>query len=283
MVYVTPVPAAFVSGQYYEEAGNEYYLSPAKLEADYSPVRFEREIRLFRSYCSAGAVLDVGCSSGAFLYHLNRSFPGDYETLGMDRSSAPLDYAESRAVRVVRGDFLSAGFGGRTFDAISFWAVMEHLLEPRRFLDRAYDLLKPGGICFVLVPNFESFAVRMLGPRYRYIYPQHLNYFTRKTIMTFCGSSFEARALRSMHFNPVVIWQDWRRHGREVSNTERANLLSRTTRYKSLPLLKPLKWVYAAGERFLGSMFLADNIVIVLEKPQAGSKLVGTAHQNKNA
>src|SRR5215471_13101037 len=78
MIYLNPVPAEFVSGQYYErEAG--YYLSPAKLQSDYADVRFERELRLFRKYCQNGSVLDVGCSSGGFLYQLNRSFPGAYE------------------------------------------------------------------------------------------------------------------------------------------------------------------------------------------------------------
>src|SRR3954466_7434941 len=67
MTYANPVPAEFASGQYYGEAGAEYYLSAAKLESDYAPVRFEREMRLFRRHCSRGSVLDVGCSSGAFL------------------------------------------------------------------------------------------------------------------------------------------------------------------------------------------------------------------------
>src|SRR6478735_8710845 len=70
MLYVNPVPARFASGEYYDAEGADYYLSPAKLESDYAPVRFERELRLFRRHCRRGAVLDVGCSSGAFLYQL---------------------------------------------------------------------------------------------------------------------------------------------------------------------------------------------------------------------
>ena len=67
MLYANPVPAKFASGQFYDQTGADYYLSPAKLESDYAAVRFERELRLFRKYCAGGAVLDVGCSSGAFL------------------------------------------------------------------------------------------------------------------------------------------------------------------------------------------------------------------------
>src|SRR5256714_10811674 len=113
MIYVNPCPAEFASGEYYEQAGAGYYLSPAKLESDYAGVRFERELRIFRSHCSAGAVLDVGCSSGAFLHQLNQRFPGSYQILGTDVSGPPLDYAESRGIPVRRGNFLEQDFGGR--------------------------------------------------------------------------------------------------------------------------------------------------------------------------
>ena len=111
MIYANPAPAEFASGQYYDRAGADYYLSPAKLESDYAAVRFERELRLFRKHCQGGAVLDVGCSSGAFLFQLNQRFPGCYQVLGTDVSGPPLDYAEGRGVAVVRGNFLEQEFG----------------------------------------------------------------------------------------------------------------------------------------------------------------------------
>src|SRR3954469_12188495 len=169
MLYVNPVPKEFASGDYYDTKGAEYYLSPAKLESDYASVRFQRELRLFHRYCQGGLVLDVGCSFGAFLFQLKERFPASYEILGTDVSGPPLDYAESRGVPVVRGDFIENDFGGRKFDAITFWAVLEHLSEPKRFGEKAASLLKSGGYCFVLVPNMSSLAVKLLGKRYRYI------------------------------------------------------------------------------------------------------------------
>jgi 2-polyprenyl-3-methyl-5-hydroxy-6-metoxy-1,4-benzoquinol methylase len=264
MIYANPVPAGLASGKYYDEAG-AYYLSPAKLESDYAGVRFERELRLFRRHCNRGAVLDVGCSSGAFLHQLNRRFPGAYDVVGTDASGAPLDYAESRGLPVVRGDFLQQNFGGRKFDAITFWAVIEHLLEPKAFLDKARSLLKPDGVCFVLVPNMSSLATRVLGARYRYIYPQHLNYFTRSTLLKLVEGRFAVIETGSTHFNPIVIAQDWRGGGKEVSNEERASLLKRTTAYKQRPWMKPVKMVYGLTEKALGAFTLADNLVAVLQ------------------
>ncbi len=266
MVYANPVPAGMASGQFYDTEGADYYLSPAKLESDYADVRFERELRLFREFCPSGAVLDVGCSSGAFLFQLKKRWPGDYEILGTDVSGAPLDYAESRGVPVVRGNFLELDFSDRTFDAITFWAVMEHLAEPKRFLEKAHCLLKPNGLCFVLAPNFRSLAVRLLGAQYRYVYPQHLNYFTAQTLARLVAPRFEVIETRFTHFNPIVIWQDWQGGGREVSNQERGALLQRTTAYKQKAGMKPIKSLYTLAEKSLATLGLADNVALVLRK-----------------
>jgi 2-polyprenyl-3-methyl-5-hydroxy-6-metoxy-1,4-benzoquinol methylase len=266
MIYADPVPEAFASGTYYQDAGMDYYLTPAKLQSDYSTVRFERELALFRRRCLSGRVLDVGCSSGAFLFQLTRRFPGSYQVLGTDVSGPPLDYAASRGVPVLRGDFLTHDFGVNRFDAVTFWAVLEHLVEPRAFLRKVWGILEAGGLCIALVPNMKSLAARFLGMRYRYIYPQHLNYFTRATLTRLASERFEIVESRSMHFNPIVIWQDWRRGGAEVSNSQRAQLLQRTTSYKQNRWLKPLKGLYRVTERLLGLLTLADNVALVLRK-----------------
>jgi hypothetical protein len=69
-----------------------------------------------------------------------------------------------------------------------------------------------------------------------------------------------------MHFNPVVLWQDWRRNGGEVSDAERAQLLARTTALKQGRANKLLKAAYAAVEWTLGRLHLADNVVVVARR-----------------
>jgi|SRR5579859_1051956 len=264
MIYANPVAETMASGAFYDQAGGEY-LATDKLEGDYADVRFERELRLFRSYCPGGSVLDVGCSSGGFLFQLKRRHPGKYDVLGADVSGAPLDYAEKMGVPVIRGDFRTQGFE-KSFDAVTFWAVMEHLFEPRMFLQKAASILKPGGHCFILVPNMDSLAVRLLGAKYRYIFAEHLNYFTPATLKQFAGRELKVMRLASTHFNPLVIWQDHRRGGREVPRAERARLLKRTNAWKQSRLWLPLKLIYRGTEMALGKLWLADNLVVIARK-----------------
>src|SRR5438067_2195765 len=148
MVYVEAVAEDLVSGRFYDQRA--FYLSPEKLESDYAPVRFERELRIFRTWCRTGEVLDAGCSTGGFLHQLRTRYGPAYDLLGTDIATTALDYAESRGLPVWRGAFLDLHLGERRFDAITFWAVLEHLAEPGKFLRKAAQMLKPGGHCFIL-------------------------------------------------------------------------------------------------------------------------------------
>ena len=264
MIYANPVPVEMATGNFYDRAGSEY-LTPEKLASDYAEVRFERELKLFRAHCPLGSVLDVGCSSGGFLYQLKQRFPGDYKILGTDVSTEPLEHAAKMGVPVVRGEFLIQKFD-EPFDAVTFWAVMEHLAEPKAFLQKAVSILKPGGHCFILTPNMNSLAVRLIGSKYRYIFPEHLNYFTAETMKKFAGAELKVVRVKSTHFNPLVIWQDFRAGEREVTRAERVKLLKKTTGYKQSPWMKPVKWGYRAAEAVLGAFGLADNVAIVARK-----------------
>lgn len=263
-IFANPVPSE-MTGDYYNNLGNPFYLSPEKLESDHASVRFERELRLFKKFCPRGVILDVGCSTGAFLFQLKSR--GDYQVVGTDISKPALDYARGRDLEIIGDSFLDHDFGETQFDAVTFWAVIEHLLEPRKFLGKAAKVLKSGGYCFILVPNMKSLAVRLLGKKYRYIFPQHVNYFTTGTLGNFCSrEKFEIVARGTMHFNPIVIWQDFRGQGEFVPDEQRAALLKRTTAYKQNPILKPVKTAYRFVEKMLGGLNLADNLFIVLRK-----------------
>src|SRR6185436_436274 len=123
--------------------------------------------------------------TGAFLFQLRTRFPDRYQLHGIDVSAPAIDHARTLGLEVQCAEFVKASFGSHRFDAITFWAVMEHLVDPRAYLHRAAELLRPGGWCFVLVPNLRSLAVRLLGARYRYFMEEHINWFDASTLRKF--------------------------------------------------------------------------------------------------
>lgn len=268
MVHADPLPAESTP-EHYDQLGRPYYLSPDKLQGDYASVRFERELRLFQRHCQEGDVLDVGCSTGAFLFQLQRRFPAHYRPTGIEISLAALDHARHQGLHVIGDSLLSHDFGPRRFHAVTFWAVLEHLPEPAAFVRRAADHLHPGGLLFALVPNLHSLAVRLLGPRYRYILNQHVNYFTPSTLTSLLTrQGLQVVDSGGSHFNPAVLWQDWRRGtDSPVADADRAALLRKTNRLKQSPWLRPALWTLGATERLLARAGLADNIWAVARKP----------------
>jgi len=105
------------------------------------------------------SVLDVGCSQGLVPILLGRE---GKSVVGIDTSSASIRTADERLVseqvnvrkRVsfVEGDFAVHGFDGAAFDCVVMGEVLEHLLEPERFIEAASRVLPPGGRLVITVP-----------------------------------------------------------------------------------------------------------------------------------
>jgi len=265
MLYVPSLAPEFASGEFYQKS--RYHLLQEKLVNDYAPIRYERELRLFCRFCPRGDVLDVGCSTGAFLYALRANWPAEYHVCGIDVAKHSLEYASLKGIRVINSDFPNHDFGSEQFDAVTFWAVLEHLVNPREFLAKACDCLRPKGHCFLVVPNSRSLVIRMIGAHYRYIMPEHLNYFDARTLRRLAEQDprWQIRMLKGMHFNPVVIWQD-RRHSRPVPEEERASLLRRTNAWKQNRRLLAARMLYRFAEALLSRTRLSDNLVMVLQR-----------------
>ena len=132
---------------------------------------------LLRKVLPDGHVLDVGCGDGRV--------PEPFVPYGIEISEELSRRADekmrSRGGYAVNASALDglAAFPDCSFEGIVMRSYLEHEDRPREVLERAFDKLKPGGVCFVRVPNFGSVNARLLGPSWCGIrLPDHLNYFT---------------------------------------------------------------------------------------------------------
>ena len=259
------VQDGILTQNYYETEADQFYASEDKVRGDYAVHRSDRELNALAKYCVSGKVLDVGCSTGGFLYQAQLRFGQRFDCFGTDVAPTATSVAKEHGVKVIETDFLNDTFPERNFQAITFWAVLEHVPEPSIFVNRAHELLDVSGLVFVVVPNVDSLAIRLLRSRYRYIMAEHLNYFSRDTLVRLFEPSFRKQHIATSHFNPIVILQDLKR-ARAPAPGERAQLLNRTNARKSMPVLKPFQIGYKALERALGAAGLADNILAVFKK-----------------
>ena len=85
--------------------------------------------------------------------------------------------------RVFAGRLADAPYDTGSFDAVCFWASLEHVTDPRADLRTAHRLLKPSGLLVVQVPNFGSFQAAHFGPDWFALdLPRHRTHFSPLTL-----------------------------------------------------------------------------------------------------
>jgi len=68
------------------------------------------------------------------------------------------------------------------FDICVVSNVLEHVYDPRSFLEDIRRMLKPGGIVFVVTPTLDSWSARFLKQAWIWFRPEHIHYFNRNSL-----------------------------------------------------------------------------------------------------
>jgi SAM-dependent methyltransferase len=125
-------------------------------------------------------LLDYGCGSGAFARHM----AGDgYEVVGLEPFSLGASTREQNLTLVRRPIAEARAELGGAFDVITLWHVLEHVHSPVEVLVGLRELLAPGGVIVVSVPNFASIQSRVFGGAWFHLDPpRHVIHFNRATL-----------------------------------------------------------------------------------------------------
>lgn len=157
------------------------------------------------SYGKKGKLLDIGCGYGHFLKLAKER---GWKVTGQDISMKACEYTEVElGINVYCGYLESINFPDSHFDVITMWFVLEHVDNPFSLLMEAKQILKPGGMLLVRVPNVSRLHyLRWLIRRARrkpFLYlggaPAHLYGFTPKTIRMF----FDKLDFKRVKFYPT--------------------------------------------------------------------------------
>jgi predicted SAM-dependent methyltransferase len=62
------------------------------------------------------------------------------------------------------------------------WSVLEHLYDLHTILNAIKKLIKPNGLLFILVPNVESLATRLIREMSPTFAWKHLSHFSSKSL-----------------------------------------------------------------------------------------------------
>jgi SAM-dependent methyltransferase len=149
----------------------------AIMAAGEGPGRWARQHKVISSIKRGGALLDIGCSSGGFLAALAGA---PWTLFGIEIEASAAERARRRTgAQVFVGDVVKAPFACATFDVITCFDVLEHVYNPRQFLDKIHGWLKPGGIFYTMLPNIDSWEFRVFRSYwYGLELPRHISHFS---------------------------------------------------------------------------------------------------------
>lgn len=173
-------------------AGESYWCSDSPKTVGYADYRRDERLYLktFRRRLAfalrygprGGRALDVGCAAGYCMQVLSEM---SFDVHGVELSAEIARHARQRfgfdTVHV--GTLDTYPEPAASFDLITMWDVIEHVVDPRALLQRARELLKPGGLLVLETQNVDSAFARVLGARWHhYKHDEHIYHFNPRTL-----------------------------------------------------------------------------------------------------
>jgi len=128
-------------------------------------------------------LLDVGCSSGAFL---NSAVEIGFCAEGVEPAPKAAATAQYSGLKVRQGLLHEAGYADEQFDAITLFEVIEHLQQPQELLRECRRILRPGGILLIGTGNAGSWSMSAMGASWEYLdigkHGGHISFFNPGSI-----------------------------------------------------------------------------------------------------
>jgi 2-polyprenyl-3-methyl-5-hydroxy-6-metoxy-1,4-benzoquinol methylase len=128
---------------------------------------------------SAPLILDIGCATGALLAVLRDK---GWRVTGVEISPSAIYAKNERKLDVRNVPLEENNFPDSSFDVILASHLIEHLNEPKTFLEETYRILKDNGSIFITTPDISGFQSRLFGSRWRSAIFDHLYLFSRRTL-----------------------------------------------------------------------------------------------------
>lgn len=124
----------------------------------------------------AGALLDIGAGTGAFLYAMQQR---GWQVTGLEPDADARQLAFNKYKLNMLGADQLKDLPPQHFDAITLWHVVEHIHDLNAYFESIFALLKPGGKLFIAVPNYTSYDADYYQQHWAaYDVPRHLYHFS---------------------------------------------------------------------------------------------------------
>jgi 2-polyprenyl-3-methyl-5-hydroxy-6-metoxy-1,4-benzoquinol methylase len=180
LVYVAPIITEEAVMKFYEKESSWTEVLFSEEQVDLDVRKFVYGLDLIEENCLSGRILDIGCGPGFFLQEARER---GWLVEGMEMNERCVERLKQLDIPVCTDPLEHSDLEPETFNAVAMWEVLEHLRHPRQALDQVYNLLKPGGILLICVPNFASLVNRIMHEKAgTFAGYSHVNFFEASTL-----------------------------------------------------------------------------------------------------
>ncbi len=154
-------------------------------------------------------VCDIGPGDGTTLAAFRTLGARSENLYGVDIDEAIIKKLEGKGLRGILSRAEELDGSVRDFDLVLMLQVIEHVADPRRVLEKARDLLRPGGLLWMETPNIAGWDRRFFARRTwgGYHFPRHWTLFSPATMRRLLDElGFEFVGIWSMSATFVWIW-----------------------------------------------------------------------------
>ena len=161
MMWLDPQPTA----AFYETLYGRLYHHPGLYEALLEQVTLDvhgnaddrRRVAALRldqieQFAAPGRLLEVGFGGGAVLIE---AAARGWQVVGLELDQGCVDAMNARGIPAYRGVLPKFDAPPASFDVVAMYSVIEHTLDPLAYLARARELLKPGGVLVLRLPDTD--------------------------------------------------------------------------------------------------------------------------------
>ena len=238
--------------------------------------RFDKILQTIETKTKPGRFLDVGCSYGNSLIAARDR---GWDVTGVELSLPAAEYGIKEYGLDIRMERLhEAGYEPESFDAILMHHTLEHVADPDVLVGQVRDLLKPGGIHFQALPNYQSLKRKLLKHHWGYgITPGHLVHFGPKPLRRMlerCGFVVHGHTTPSAPDDPRFLWDVMKKFnwtGKFMAKRGRPGEAFDTQEY--IDFLNEKKWAHWVVNkgwpyRLVRALGLGEEIYMLAQKPE---------------
>lgn len=144
-------------------------------------------------------VLDIGCSNGFFLQTLKEN--GINKVYGVEPSKQEAQNAPKEIRKNIKVSLFKKGlFPKNTFDVVTCFHTLDHIVEVNRFLKDTNSVLKKNGILIIVVHDTQGLSVKLFKEKSPIFDIQHIYLFNKNNLNSLLKNyGFETKEVRSLN------------------------------------------------------------------------------------